>query len=139
MPYLAALQGTQGRALPSIRIITPRIFYDYRAKYESDRTEYVCKGTASDAEEQQYADLAISAFNELGCTGWGRVDIMTGADGKAQVLEVNTIPGMTSHSLVPMAAKKEGIGFEELCWRVLETSFAAVVAPANVEVAAHGT
>jgi D-alanine-D-alanine ligase len=129
----------QGRALPSIRIVTPRVFYDYRAKYESDRTEYVCKGTASDAEERQYADLAVAAFDELGCTGWGRVDFMTGADGQPLVLEVNTVPGMTSHSLVPIAAKKDGIDFEELCWRILETSFAAYTIQADAEVAAHGT
>ncbi len=128
----------QGRALPSIRIVTPRVFYDYEAKYKSDSTEYICKGTASDAEEQQYADLAVAAFNELGCTGWGRVDFMTGADGQPLVLEVNTVPGMTSHSLVPMAARKEGIDFEELCWRILETSFATDLSLANVEVAAHG-
>ncbi len=113
----------QGRALPSIRIVTPRVFYDYRAKYESDRTEYICRGTASDEEEQRYAELALAAFDELGCTGWGRVDFMTGADGQPLVLEVNTVPGMTSHSLVPMAAKEDGIDFRELCWRILETSF----------------
>ena len=129
----------QGRALPSIRIVTPRIFYDYRAKYESDRTEYVCKGTASDAEEQRYADLAVAAFDELGCSGWGRVDFMTGADGQPLVLEVNTVPGMTSHSLVPMAAQKDGIDFDELCWRILETSFAADEESSFAEVAAHGT
>jgi len=128
----------QGRALPSIRIATPRVFYDYRAKYESDRTEYVCKGTANDAEEQRYADLAIAAFNELGCTGWGRVDFMTGADGQPLVLEANTVPGMTSHSLVPMAARADGIDFEELCWRILETSFAVDVRETEVGVAAHG-
>ena len=129
----------QGRALPSIRIDTPRVFYDYRAKYESDRTEYVCKGTANDAEEQRYADLAVAAFNELGCTGWGRVDFMTGADGEPLVLEANTVPGMTSHSLVPMAALHDGIDFEELCWRILETSMASEEVQANIEVAAHGT
>ncbi len=128
-----------GRALPSIRIVTPRVFYDYRAKYQSERTEYICKGTASDAEEQRYADLAVAAFAELGCTGWGRVDLMTGADGQPLVLEVNTIPGMTSHSLVPMAALAEGIDFEELCWLILETSFAHNEVPADIEVAAHGS
>ena len=129
----------QDRALPSIRIVTPRIFYDYRAKYESDRTEYVCRGTASDAEEQRYGDLAVAAFDELGCSGWGRVDFMTGADGQPLVLEVNTVPGMTSHSLVPMAARKDGIDFDELCWRILETSFAAGEELSVAEVAAHGT
>ncbi len=129
----------QGRALPSIRIVTPRVFYDYRAKYESDRTEYICRGTSSDAEEQSYADLAIAAFNELGCTGWGRVDFMADADGQPLVLEVNTVPGMTSHSLVPIAAKKDGIDFDELCWRILETSFRAKQAVETMEVAAHGS
>ncbi len=113
----------QGNALPSIRIETPRAFYDYRAKYESDRTEYHCPGTSSETEELQYADLAVAAFRELGCSGWGRVDFMTGSDGEPQILEVNTVPGMTSHSLVPMAARKSGIEFDELCWRILETSF----------------
>jgi D-alanine-D-alanine ligase len=129
----------QGRALPSIRIATPRVFYDYRAKYESDRTEYICKGTANDIEEKHYADLAVAAFDELGCSGWGRVDFMTGEDGQPLVLEVNTVPGMTSHSLVPMAANEDGIDFEELCWRILETSFACDEAPAIVEVAANGS
>ncbi|MDH3533519.1 MAG: D-alanine--D-alanine ligase [Gammaproteobacteria bacterium] len=128
----------QGQALPSIRIETPRVFYDYRAKYESNRTEYFCPGTAGDDEEQMYADLAMAAFDELGCTGWGRVDFMTGADGQPLVLEVNTVPGMTSHSLVPMAAQKQGIEFNELCWRILETSFAAGNVVDNTEVAAHG-
>lgn len=113
----------QGEALPSIRIVTPRVFYDYRAKYESDRTEYTCPGTETDAEEAEYAELAIAAFNEIGCTGWGRVDFMTGADKQPLVLEVNTVPGMTSHSLVPMAAARAGIDFAALCWRILETSF----------------
>ena len=113
----------QGEALPSIRIITPHVFYDYDAKYESDRTEYVCKGTSNDIEEKIYADIAINAFKKLGCKGWGRVDFMTASNGQPQVLEVNTVPGMTSHSLVPMAANHIGICFEELCWRILETSF----------------
>jgi D-alanine-D-alanine ligase len=128
----------QGRALPSIRIVTPRVFYDYRAKYESDRTEYICKGTANDSDEALYAGLAVAAFEELGCTGWGRVDFMTGADGQPLVLEVNTVPGMTSHSLVPMAARKDGVDFEDLCWRVLETSFESDEIATNDEVAAHG-
>ena len=127
----------QGRALPSIRIVTPRVFYDYRAKYESDRTEYICRGTSNDAEEQSYAELAVAAFNELGCTGWGRVDFMAGPDRQPLVLEVNTVPGMTSHSLVPMAAKKDGIDFDELCWRILETSFRVKQAVETTEVAAH--
>jgi len=113
----------QGEALPSIRIETPRVFYDYRAKYESDRTRYHCPGTTTKNEEQRYANLAIAAFREIGCSGWGRVDFMAGKDGQPHILEVNTVPGMTSHSLVPMAAKQTGMDFAELCWRILETSF----------------
>ena len=128
----------QGRALPSIRIVTPRVFSDYRAKYESDRTDYICPGTSGESQEALCADLAIQAFNELGCTGWGRVDFMADEDGQPLVLEVNTVPGMTSHSLVPMAAKRGGIDFETLCWRILETSFHANHADNVIEVAAHG-
>jgi len=127
----------QGQALPTIRIETPRVFYDYRAKYESDRTSYLCPGTASGDTEARYAELAVAAFAELGCTGWGRVDFMTGSDGQPQVLEVNTIPGMTSHSLVPMAARQAGIEFEELCWRILETSVGVDVRATHIEVAAN--
>ena len=116
----------QGEALPTICIETPRVFYDYRAKYESDRTTYRCPGTGDAATERRYAELATAAFAELGCTGWGRVDFMTGSDGEPQVLEVNTIPGMTSHSLVPMAAAQAGINFAALVWRILETSFGEV-------------
>ncbi len=127
----------QGQPLPSIRIETPRVFYDYRAKYESDNTQYHCPGTDDADLEQRLHDLASAAFNELGCTGWGRVDFMIGSDGVPQVLEVNTIPGMTSHSLVPMAAKQAGIDFAELCWRILETSIAAQSQFVPVEVAAN--
>jgi D-alanine-D-alanine ligase len=127
----------QGQALPTIRIETPRVFYDYRAKYESDRTEYHCPGTRDNESEAMYASLALAAFSELGCAGWGRVDFMTGDDGKPQVLEINTIPGMTSHSLVPMAAKQAGIDFDELCWRILETSVGGSAVNNAIEVAAN--
>ncbi len=123
----------QGEALPTIRIETPRVFYDYRAKYESDRTEYHCPGAASSDAEARHRELALAAFAELGCSGWGRVDFMTGDNGEPQILEVNTVPGMTSHSLVPMAARKAGIDFDELCWRILETSFDAAIAGAGCD------
>jgi D-alanine-D-alanine ligase len=128
----------QGEALPSIRIETPRIFYDYRAKYEDDTTRYFCPGTTSDRAERHFGDIAVRAFEELGCSGWGRVDFMADAAGNSLVLEVNTVPGMTSHSLVPMAAKKAGIDFAELCWRILETSVAAVSQPGRIGVSANG-
>jgi D-alanine-D-alanine ligase len=129
----------QGRALPSIRIETPRVFYDYRAKYASDSTEYHCPGTDSAEAEARYAQLAMATFNELGCSGWGRVDFMTGADGEPQVLEANTVPGMTSHSLVPMAARQAGIDFPELCWRILETSVNEYSSRKSLEAAANGS
>lgn len=113
----------QGTTLPSIRIETPRVFYDYRAKYEADSTRYRCPGVDDNDVESRYAELALKAFDVLGCSGWGRVDFMHAPGEEPQVLEVNTVPGMTSHSLMPMAAEAAGIGFDELCWRVLETSF----------------
>ncbi|MGI9221224.1 MAG: D-alanine--D-alanine ligase [Woeseiaceae bacterium] len=128
----------QGEALPSIRIETPRIFYDYRAKYESESTQYHCPGTDDAELEQRYSELAVAAFAELGCAGWGRVDFMTGDDGEPKVLEVNTVPGMTSHSLVPMAARKAGMDFAELCWRILETSVGADTSATHIEVVANG-
>ena len=124
----------QGQALPSVRIETPRVFYDYRAKYESDNTRYFCPGTDEPELEQRFHDLAIAAFQMLGCSGWGRVDFMTGSDGEPQVLEINTVPGMTSHSLVPIAAQATGMDFAELCWRILETSIVpqSLVEPVGV-------
>lgn len=114
----------QGRALPSIRIETPREFYDYRAKYEADSTRYICPSTADASREKRYAELACAAFDALGCAGWGRVDFMHEPERQPQVIEINTVPGMTDHSLVPIAAKAAGMDFAALCWRILETSFA---------------
>jgi D-alanine-D-alanine ligase len=127
----------QGEALPSIRIETPRVFYDYEAKYQADSTRYYCPGTTGEAAERNYAEIAVAAFAELGCSGWGRVDFMADRSGNPFVLEVNTVPGMTSHSLVPMAATEAGIDFAELCWRILETSMPAS-ATDRVGVAANG-
>jgi D-alanine-D-alanine ligase len=111
----------QGAALPSIRIVPKGEFYDYHAKYVAEDTKYICPGLDA-AGEQLVRDLALRAFEAAGCTGWGRVDLMRDAAGKFTLLEVNTTPGMTSHSLVPKAARAVGIEFEELCWRILETS-----------------
>jgi D-alanine-D-alanine ligase len=118
----------QGRALPSIRIETPRTFYDYEAKYFRDDTRYFCPSGLSTPAEQHLANLALAAFEAAGASGWGRADFMMDAAGRPLLLEINTIPGMTSHSLVPMAARASGIEFEELVWRVLETSFTRKVA-----------
>jgi D-alanine-D-alanine ligase len=113
----------QGRALPSIRIETPRSFYDYEAKYFRDDTKYHCPSGLSQPAEQHLANLALATFDAAGAEGWGRVDFMMDAAGRPLLLEFNTIPGMTDHSLVPMAARAAGMDFDQLVWRVLETSF----------------
>ena len=113
----------QGRALPSIRIETPRSFYDYEAKYFRDDTKYHCPSGLSAPAEQHLANLALATFEAAGAEGWGRVDFMMDAAGRPLLLEFNTIPGMTDHSLVPMAARAAGMDFDQLVWRVLETSF----------------
>ena len=110
-------------ALPSIRIVPASAFYDYHAKYVAEDTRYLCPGLEGEAETEIRA-LAFAAFEAAGCSGWGRVDVMRDAQGNNFLLEVNTTPGMTSHSLVPKAAKATGMDFESLCWRILETSLA---------------
>jgi D-alanine-D-alanine ligase len=112
----------QGKALPSIRIETPKTFYDYEAKYFRDDTKYFCPSGLSAPAEAHLASLAVAAFEAAGAEGWGRSDFMMDAAGRPLMLEINTVPGMTDHSLVPMAARAVGIDFEELCVRVLETS-----------------
>jgi len=114
----------QGAALPSIRIETPRTFYDYEAKYFRDDTRYFCPSGLSGPAEAHLASLALAAFEAAGASGWGRADFMMDGSGRPLLLEINTIPGMTSHSLVPMAARAVGVDFDELAWRVLETSLA---------------
>lgn len=113
-----------GAALPSIRIDSDNAFYDYNAKYESEQTRFTCPGAPEDsALGQLLAAQALAAFSALGCQGWGRVDFMLQADDTPVVLEVNTVPGMTTHSLVPHAAAVAGINFEALCLAILDTSF----------------
>ena len=110
------------RPLPLIKLETPREFYDYQAKYEADDTRYLIPcGLPPDAE-RIVQDEALFAFRALGCSGWGRVDLMLDRSGKPYFLEVNTSPGMTDHSLVPMAARHAGISFEDLCLRILESA-----------------
>lgn len=107
-----------GRALPSIQIVPKGAWYDYEAKYVSDETRYLCPGLDGAAEAELGA-LALRAFEALGCRGWGRVDVMRDREGRNWLLEVNTAPGMTSHSLVPKAARQTGLGFEDLCLAIL--------------------
>jgi D-alanine-D-alanine ligase len=115
----------QDAALPSIRIVPATEFYDYEAKYFRDDTQYFCPSGLSAKEEAELQAAALAAFKVTDCFGWGRVDFMRDRSTKKfYFIEINTTPGMTSHSLVPMAARQAGIDFEELVWRVLETSFA---------------
>ena len=114
----------QDRGLPSIRIQPATEFYDYEAKYFRDDTQYHCPSGLDGTAEAQLQAAALAAFRVTDCFGWGRVDFMRErSSGKFHFIEINTTPGMTDHSLVPMAARQAGIGFDELVWRVLETSF----------------
>jgi D-alanine-D-alanine ligase len=118
--YTVALLN--GRALPVIRLETPRNFYDYEAKYQASDTLYHCPCGLSAQDEAAMQALAVEAFELVGGCGWGRVDVMRDAEGNDWLLEVNTVPGMTDHSLVPMAARAAGMGFDELVWCILRGS-----------------
>ncbi len=109
-----------GQPLPLIKLETPRDFYDYQAKYVSDDTRYIVPCGLPAAEERAIQALCVKAFHALGCRGWGRVDLMCDRAGKPYLLEVNTSPGMTDHSLVPMAARAVGLSYEDLCTKILE-------------------
>jgi len=117
--YTVGILGEQ--ALPTIRIVPAGEYYDYHAKYVAEDTQYICPGLTGTAETDMQS-AALAAFRAAGCSGWGRVDVMRDRQGSNFLLEVNTAPGMTSHSLVPKAARAIGIEFDELVWRVLETS-----------------
>ncbi len=119
--YTAAVLHNQ--VLPLIRIDAANSFYDYQAKYFSDETRYICPCGLPEHQERLLAAVCMEAFIGVGASGWGRVDFMLADDSTPLVLEVNTTPGMTSHSLVPMAAAEAGTDFDELVWRILETSF----------------
>ena len=116
--YTVAIVGEQ--VMPSIRIQPAGTFYDYQAKYLSDETQYFCPSGLSQAQEEELSALALQAYQALDCSGWGRVDVMQDGDGSFNLLEANTSPGMTSHSLVPMAAKNAGLSFPQLVFRILE-------------------
>ena len=116
--YTAAILN--GRALPVIKIEPANEFYDYEAKYLRDDTRYLCPCGLGAAEEAEMQQLALQAFTLIGGQGWGRVDFLRDEHGKPYLLEVNTSPGMTDHSLVPMAARQAGISFEQLVLQILE-------------------
>lgn len=118
--YTIAIVGDQ--VLPSIRIQPAGVFYDYDAKYLSNETQYFCPSGLKAEQEVQLKELALAAYKAIGCTGWGRVDVMKDNDGVFYLLEINTSPGMTGHSLVPMAAKQAGISFSQLVKKILELS-----------------
>jgi D-alanine-D-alanine ligase len=111
-----------GKALPVIRLTTPREFYDFEAKYLADSTEYLCPCGLAEDDERRCQQLAISAFNTLNMSDWGRIDVMADQQGDFYLLEANSVPGMTDHSLVPMAARQAGISFENLVAQVLQSS-----------------
>jgi D-alanine-D-alanine ligase len=112
----------QGVALPVIHVTTPSGFYDYEAKYLSNTTQYHCPCGLSEDEESTLQTLALKSSHVLNVEGWARVDVFIDNQGQAQLIEINTVPGMTDHSLVPMAAKQAGIDFSTLVWKILETS-----------------
>lgn len=118
--YTVAILGEQ--ALPTIRIVPANEFYDYEAKYLRDDTQYLCPSDLPADKETEMRELALRGFDAVGGSGWGRVDFLRDVDGKLHLLEVNTSPGMTDHSLVPMAARQAGMSFEQLVLNILELS-----------------
>ena len=112
----------KAQALPVIRLETPRSFYDYEAKYLANTTQYHCPCGLSETQERAIQAVAVNAAEAVGVTGWARVDIFIDEQEQYQLIEVNTVPGMTDHSLVPMAAQQAGMSFDELVWQILETS-----------------
>ncbi len=116
--YTVSIIGKQ--ALPIIKLETDNSFYDFDAKYRSDETRYICPCGLTEQEETDMQQLGLQAFHALGCSGWGRVDFMRSVDGENFILEVNTVPGLTSHSLVPMAAKAVGADFPQMLQMILD-------------------
>jgi D-alanine-D-alanine ligase len=123
--YTVAILGNE--ALPAIHMETPREFYDYEAKYQSTTTQYHCPSGLNDEDENALKTLALKAFKATGAKGWGRVDIMRNNENQWQLLEVNTVPGMTETSLVPKSAKVHGISFSELVTKIVEISAGIMV------------
>ncbi len=113
-------RGKNARALPVIEIVAPQGNYDYQHKYFSDDTQYVCPALLDQALATEIAEISVKAYRALGCEGWGRADLMLDQNNRPWLLEINTSPGMTGHSLVPMAAKAVGMGYPELCMQILK-------------------
>jgi D-alanine-D-alanine ligase len=109
-------------ALPLVRIVAPEGNYDYQNKYFTDEVKYYCPSGVDAAVEEEIRDMAVKSFRVLGCRGWGRADVMLRPDGSYSFLEMNTSPGMTGHSLVPIAAKAAGLSYADLCVRILDAA-----------------
>jgi len=118
--YTAAILHNE--VLPMIRLQTPREFYDYEAKYLETTTQYICPCGLESEEEEKLVKIVLSAFEALCASGWGRIDFFIDTEGNEWLIELNTVPGMTSHSLVPMSAQQAGLNFDELVLRILQTS-----------------
>ncbi len=125
-----------GVALPAIKIETDREFYDYQAKYLDDDTRYICPCGLAEEIETEIADISSRAFNSIGASGWGRVDMLLDENNRPYLIDVNTIPGMTGHSLTPMAARQAGIDFDSLVLQILDTSMSATNLTVGSEVVA---
>ena len=124
--YIEGLEYTEGilgdSALPVIKLLPPGKFYDFNAKYESDKMQYICPSQLDDSMEDELKKISLNCFKACGCKGWGRIDIIIDDKGNPWVIELNTVPGMTSHSLVPLAAKQRDINFENLVLKILDSS-----------------
>ena len=124
--YIEGLEYTVGiladSALPVIKLLPPGKFYDFNAKYESDKMQYICPSQLDDSMEDELKKISLNCFKACGCKGWGRIDIIIDVKGNPWVIELNTVPGMTSHSLVPLAAKQRDIDFENLVLKILDSS-----------------
>lgn len=127
VPVLGA--AGEAKALPIVEIVAPGGNYDYEHKYLSDATQYVCPAQLDAALTDRILRIAERSYQVLGCEGWGRVDFMLDAQGQPWLLEMNTSPGMTSHSLVPMGAKAAGMSYQDLCLAILETASCKVATP----------
>lgn len=124
--YIKGVEYTVGilgdSALPVIKLLPPGKFYDFNAKYESDNMRYICPSQLDDSMEDKLKKISLNCFKACGCRGWGRIDIIIDEKGNPWVIELNTVPGMTSHSLVPLAAKQRDIDFENLVLKILDSS-----------------
>lgn len=127
----AAIVG--GQALPLVSMKTPNLFYDYDAKYFSDHTEYQCPIDMPEPRQQQIRQTALKVFHAIGARDWGRVDFILDSEGREYLMELNTAPGMTDHSLVPMAARAVGMSFEQLCFSILELTLGRETGSGSVD------